>query len=118
MLIGPKALVTRFLLGFSYTIVEFSAFLQRLIKGVLRDHGQQCHELLVQTCQNHLALEYSNAQTKDLFMGQIAIAAIAIANQGLFGKAIHSTIDGFSTQDFFDLGRLMCFHTPVIAEDE
>lgn len=118
MLIGPKASATSFLLGSPHTIVHFSAFLQRLIEGFQRKQDQQCHELMVQTCQNHLAREYYNAQIKDLFMGQIAIAAIVIANRGLFSNAIHSTIDGFNKQAFFGLGRLMCFQTPVVAEDE
>jgi hypothetical protein len=74
--------------------------------------------LIVQTCQDHLTLKYATAVTKDLFLGQIATAAVSLDDQELFRKATHLVTNHFDEKTFFELGKFFSFQTPVIPEDE
>lgn len=118
MVIVPKAHVTQFLLGSPSTIDNFRAFLQRLKQYFRTRQAQHGRELILQTCQRHLTLKYANAEMKDLFLGQIALAGVFLADQELFRKAVQSVTDGFDTKTFFELGALTSFQAPVIPEAE
>lgn len=74
--------------------------------------------MIVQTCQHLLTLEYRATSTKDGFLGQIASAAVSLGDPQLFRKAVDSVTDGFDKETFFELGELISFQTPVIAEEE
>ena len=119
MLIIPKAFTTDFLLGSNRSLNHFERFLKRLQNLFrTRNNDQQIRELIVQTCQNHLTEEYPNAWSKDLFMGKVAVAAVFIADQGLFRNAVHSVTTGFNESIFSVLGELICLQTPVVPEKE
>ncbi len=98
---------------------EFRGFLQRLQNRFkIRDNDQPTRELIVQACESNLSRKYPNIGTKDSFLGQIAIAAISIANNGLFRDAVDSLSSGFDKTTFFDLGKLICFQSPVVLANE
>ncbi|MCJ1391367.1 hypothetical protein MMC18_004230 [Xylographa bjoerkii] len=117
MLIVPKALVTAFLLGKNHNVEDFKGLLQRLHTCFrTRNNDQHIRELIVQTCQNHLTLAYQNNGMKDLFLGQIAAAAMFVADQSLFRNAVRLVTSGFDESTFFALGELVDFQAPVIPE--
>lgn len=118
MLIIPKASITRFLLGYGYNLRDFKDFLQRLQDCFkMRNNDRHIRELIVQTCQNHLKRAYLDNVTKDLFLGPVAVAAIFIADQGLFRSTVRSVTNGFDENTFSAFGELICFKTPMVPED-
>jgi hypothetical protein len=84
----------------------------------MRNNDPHIRELIVQTCQNHSTSDYPDSGKKDLFLGPIAIAAMVIADQGLFRDAVHSVTDSFDENAFFILGELICFQAPAVLADE
>lgn len=119
MLIVRKPSATDFLLGNGHKLCHFEDLLQRLQTCFkMRNNDPHMRELIVQTCQNHLTLDDPDSGKKDLFLGPIAIAAMAIADQGLFRDAVHSVTDSFDDNSFFILGELICFQAPAALEDE
>lgn len=119
IIIVLKASTTDFLLGTNHTARDFQSLLQRLQKCFQTRHSDRhIRELVVQTCQNHLALVYPDVETKDLFMGHIAVAAMSIAHQGLFQNAVSAVTNGFDEGTFSVLGKLISFDRPVVPEYE
>jgi hypothetical protein len=109
--------VTRCLLGYRYTSVDFKTLLQRLQEGLqTRNSTLDMRWAIIQTCEYHLTRKYENNKSKDMFMGPIAIAAIVVEDANLFRRAVRSVKNGFDIDTFSTLGELICFDKPVVEE--
>ena len=84
MLIVPKVLAPSFLLGSTYTVGRLNSFLWDLHDHLQMGLSQQSRELIFQTCQAVFKLNFSKGEVRDVYLGQIAIAAIFIADQEIF----------------------------------
>lgn len=83
-----------------------------------QNQDQHIREFIIQTCEDHLSLKYRDAQSRDGFLGQVAVGAIFLADVDLFKRALRLVRDGFDKQSFLDVGNLISFQTPVVSEDE
>lgn len=116
MLIVPKTQTADFLLGQNPGLDSIKLFLERLRQYLkIKDHDQHTvRELIVQTCRNHERLKYQDPDVNDMFLGQIAMAAMCIGDEHRFRESILAVTNGFDRKTFFVLGELTCFPEPVI----
>jgi hypothetical protein len=92
----------------------FKDILQRLCTCFKRNNDPHIRDLIIQACRKTTPPN----GTRDSFLGEIAIAAIVIADQDLFRDAVHLVVDGFDESAFYTLGGLTCFQALVVPEDE
>ena len=83
-----------------------------------RNCDREVRELISQTCQMQFTEVYPNLDTRDLFLGPVAVAAVSIADHDLFKKAVQLITNGFDEDTFSALGRLVSFQVPVIPIEE
>ena len=119
MIIFFKDSVTEFLLGNNHSVGRFREFLNRLHElFIRRNDNTAIRELIVQSCEVHLAKQYPTPETKDSFLGHIATAALKISDQGLFKNAIRSTATVLHEDVFFTLGEALHAQCAFITEGE
>jgi hypothetical protein len=121
MIILRKTSVTDFLLGRSPTLAHFENLLQRLRTCFrMRHNDPHIRYLIDQACQNVLKRLAADpgGEKKDWFLSPIAVAAMAIADKGLFRDAVRSITNRFDGGTYLTFGELICFQAPAVMEDE
>ena len=112
MVIVPKAKAVGFLQG--STVNHLRTLLTGLTENLRRGGDGQCtRELIVQICQRKLATGRSVPEV----LGEVAKAAMSIADRSLFNGAVRAGETAFDDWSFSNLGRLIRFQTPLAWED-
>ena len=75
--------------------------------------------LLLQICQSALSnAVYKSGESRDFYMGPVAVTAVFMRNSSLFAKAVQRTAKRFDKDSYSTLGELICLQDSVISEDE
>lgn len=105
--------MAQFLLGNSPKATRYSDFVRRLLVH-LNDEGSEngrdekdlLNTIITQTCQKHIARQYTDSRKKDAFLGTTAVAAFGIERPELAQAALDAVDESFDTSNFQDLGSL------------
>lgn len=115
MLIVRRSTFCKFLLGQTYTLAKFEELISRLKSTDQAQNGLlQARDMIVQTCQDHLAITYPKDEQKTMFLGAAAAAALSIRDEQLFQRALSLTKDGFDAHHWRMHGTMLSFEKPAI----
>ena len=118
MIIVSKDLLSEFLLGSNHSVRQFSVFLNRLYELFKEQNDNtEFRELIVQSCEVHLAERYPTQSEKDSFLSHIAATAVKISDHKLFKTAIQSTAIVLDEDVFFIFGEMLQLQSASV-EDE
>lgn len=119
MIVVPKGSTAIFLLGGRYNYDSFKNFLERLQQCFrIEDKDPFVRELIVQACKDGLRKSSREDNTKNLFLGSVAVAAIIIRDEGLFKRAVDALTHAFDENTSRVLGDIISLQTPVIPMEE